>query len=82
MKPQENQPALNLFLRFNEQEIREMTPEYFEYIIEAFWNEVKDVVTQDEFVALGTALAVRKIKKTGNLANTISIRKRIRNVIK
>jgi hypothetical protein len=50
-------------LKYNQKEIEEMSPEYFQYIVKCFWEEVKGTVTKEEFIALGTALAVRKVKE-------------------
>lgn len=80
--PQEEQKnKVSFSLKFNDKEIEEMTPEHFKHIIKAFYDQVKDVVEPEEFVALGTALAVRKIKKIGREANRIEIKKRIREAI-
>ena len=63
---QEQIPGKNFItLTFNKEEIETMDTAYFEYLIMGFWNEVKDCVSKEEFIALTTAMAVRKVRVAG-----------------
>lgn len=83
--PQQEQqqiPGKNFItLTFNKKEIETMDKAYFEYLIEGFWNEIKDTVTKEEFRAVTTALAVRKIEKVNLEPNKEKIKAIINGVI-
>lgn len=66
-------------LKYNSQEIENMTYEYFEYLVLSFWNETKQIVSEEEFVAMATAIAIRQAKL--NNVEDICINK-VRQVIR
>jgi len=49
-------------LKYNSEEINNMTYEYFEYLILSFWHETNQIVSEEEFVALATNIAIRQAK--------------------
>jgi hypothetical protein len=66
-------------LKYNQQEITNMTYEYFQYLVLSFWNETKQIVSEEEFVAMATAIAMRQAKV--NNVEEICINK-VRQVIR
>lgn len=66
-------------IKYNSEEITNMTYEYFEYLVLAFWYETKSIVSKEEFVALATNIAMRQVKL--NNVEDICINK-VREVIR
>lgn len=56
------QEELKPRLSYNREEIHQMTFEYFQYVIVSFWKETKTFVSEEEFVAMATAIAMRQVK--------------------
>jgi len=68
-------------INYNQKEIESMTPQDFKLIVSSFWDQVSDTITKEEFVALSTALAVRKVRKNGLVPRIDVIRNLIREAI-
>lgn len=70
-------------LRYSKNEIIKMSESYFTELIKKYWNELKPIMDQEEFIAFSHALSIR-ILKHHNLMEDVSstvIKEKIRKVI-